>query len=127
MPFALHQVLVIVSILYSGESLRAGLWSKLLSKPEFILLSSIGRPKSVSYESLCVYSIVCCFGKVLISTETWSKCAFCQIVSRDRFFHSRKCSIGVFSSLEVSILFPSIALSEPTVYEQLSRRNAILT
>lgn len=76
--------------------------------------------------NLCLFDFFQ-LGKVLISTETWSKCAFCQIVSRDRFFHSRKCSIGVFSSLEVSILFPSIALSEPTVYEQLSRRNAILT
>lgn len=66
-------------------------------------------------------------GKVLISSETWSKCAPRQVVSRDRFFHSRKCLIGVFSILEVPILFPSTALSESTVYEQLSRRNAIFS
>ncbi|KAI3821942.1 hypothetical protein L1987_09518 [Smallanthus sonchifolius] len=65
--------------------------------------------------------------KVLITSEAWSKCALGQIVSKGTFFHSRKYSIGVVLSLEVSILFPSTALSEPTVYEQLSWHNAIFS
>ncbi|KAM0071165.1 putative RNA helicase [Helianthus debilis subsp. tardiflorus] len=64
-------------------------------------------------------------GKLKITSEVWSKCALCQVVSRDMFFHSRKYSIGVVLSLAVSILFPSTALSKPTVYEKFSRHNAI--
>lgn len=64
-------------------------------------------------------------GKVLISSETWSKCALGHAVFRDRFFHSKKSLIGVVSSLEIFIMFPLTALSESTIYEHLSRRNAI--
>nr|GEV80853.1 hypothetical protein [Tanacetum cinerariifolium] len=66
-------------------------------------------------------------GKVLISTEIWSKCALGQFVSIDKFFHSRKCSIGVVSSLAIYVLFPLTALGKPSVYEQLSRLNVIFS
>lgn len=44
--------------------------------------------------------------------KTWRKRASGQIVSSIGFFHSKKCSIGGFSSLEIFCWFPlSIALS----------------
>ena len=65
------------------------------------------------------------FGKVLIPSETWSKRAPGQIVSRIRFSHSTKCSIGVHSSPDVFFLFPlSTVPSEHPVYERLSGTNA---
>ncbi|KAI3692312.1 hypothetical protein L6452_32126 [Arctium lappa] len=66
------------------------------------------------------------FGKVLIFSETWSKSAPGQIVSRIRFSHSRKCSIGVLSSPDVSFLFPLLtAPSEHPVYKLSIRSNAM--
>ncbi|CAI9295231.1 unnamed protein product [Lactuca saligna] len=58
------------------------------------------------------------------SSETWSKHALGQIVSRIRLSHSKKCSLSVLSSLDVFFLFPLLtAPSEHPVY----RRSAIIT
>lgn len=59
--------------------------------------------------------------------KTWSKCASGQLATSFEFFHSRKCSTGGFSPLEISFLFLlSIALSAQLYLDdQHNRPNAI--
>nr|KAJ0215672.1 hypothetical protein LSAT_V11C300152530 [Lactuca sativa] len=56
------------------------------------------------------------------SSKTWSKHALGQIVSRIRLSHSKKCSIGVLSSLDVFFLFP--LLTAPSEHPRVYRCNA---
>ncbi len=67
------------------------------------------------------------FENLISFLQTWSEHASGQIATGFGFFHSRKCSTGGFSSLEISFLFLlSIALSAQLyVDDQHNRPNAI--
>ncbi|KAK6158521.1 hypothetical protein DH2020_005835 [Rehmannia glutinosa] len=64
--------------------------------------------------------------KGLILSRTWSEFASGQIATSTGFFHSRKFSIGGFSSLETFLFLLSIALSEkPFLSGQYTRYKVI--